>query len=252
LAGAGEDAAKACASAREFVTSLEFLRTHEDLKLPEPEARKVAEKVALGCEGAAGRFIRIATLLVRAGLTGKESLQVALRFADREDREAEAFVSIFKRAFAEEYLDLDLGDAVKVALSLSRDFPGDRDAARKEFERLVEFCVKRQPVGLARPSCGGFAARAASKAIAWNGKGASAFEEGYDFLVSASGPNLSTPDALTLSESLLEVGPGAFDNFRQAYLYASSEKGLGAGREESLRFARRITVPADSKTGGKQ
>ena len=36
----------ACTATREYVSALQFLRSHKELNLPDPEARKIAEEVA--------------------------------------------------------------------------------------------------------------------------------------------------------------------------------------------------------------
>ncbi len=234
-----------CPASREYITALEFLRDNKDLKLPETEARKVADAIAKGCAGAAERFIRVSGLLTRAGFSGHEAAENGKRFAVGTAAEVDTFVSVFKRAFAEEYLDLDLEASLHMALALSKEFAGDQPQVRNDFERLLAFCSEDRKLGLPKPQCGAFASRLAAKGEPWNGGVALPFIRGYEYLTSTHGPSLITGDALKLGEALLAAGPGAFENFTQAYGYAVAEHGLALGRENAIKFARELALTTD-------
>lgn len=236
-----------CPASREYITALEYLRSNKDLRLPEPEARKFADAISKGCTGAAERFIRVSGLLTRAGFSGREAAETGKRFAVGTAAEVDTFVSVFKRAFAEEYLDLDLGDSLKMALALAKEFAGDQPQVRADFERLLEFCSEDKTLGLPKPKCGEFASRIAAKGEPWNGGVARPFIRGFEYFTSSKGPSLITGEALKLSELLLAAGPGAYENFTQAYAYATSESGLGLGRQDAIGFARDLALTMDKK-----
>lgn len=234
-----------CPASREYITALEFLRSSQSLKLPEPEARKLAEEISKGCAGAAERFVRVSGLLGRAGLSGREATEIGKRFAIGTAAEVDTFVTVFKRAFAEEYLDLELGDALRMALSLAKEFAGDQPQVRADFEKLLAFCTEEKYLGLPKPQCGAFASRIAAKGEPWNGGVAGPFIRGFEYFTSSRGPSLASGEALKVSEALLAAGPGAFENFSQAYGYATTESGLGLGREDAIKFARQLALTRD-------
>jgi hypothetical protein len=242
-----------CTSTREFVTTLEFLRKQKDLQLPDPDARKVAERVSEGCTGSGLRFIRVFQLLSRAGFGAKDCVEQASRLSARTDSVVETFVTVFQHAFLQEYLDLDPDAALKTALSLSSDFEGDVLAVRDDFRRLVGFCSDSgvASLGLPKPQCGAFAARVARKGQGFSGGIAEPFISTYQFLRSNPGPNLTAADALRVCEEIIGFGPGAGENFTQAYRYAVSKSGLGIGGADAIGFARRMATQTVVSAGSK-
>ena len=237
-----------CTTTREFVTTLEFLRAKKDFEIPEAEARKIASRVANGCTGSAQRFIRVSSLLANAGLGSKDAIEQGLDFSRRADAEVEAFGAVFRRAFLENYLDLDLRSSLQMARALSREFDGDLTHVRQDFEQLVDFCVRDKSLNLPKPECGAFAARITRKGQIWNGAVARPFIDAYAYLTSDKGPHLITGNALSLAEDLVSTGPGGIENFTQAYRYAASAKGLAMSDTDALTFAkemaqRKATVP---------
>src|SRR4051794_21970772 len=71
LSQASGIAQASCTTTREYITSLEYLRSRKESAMADTDAQKVARQVAKGCTGAAGRFIRISTLLQTTGLGPK-------------------------------------------------------------------------------------------------------------------------------------------------------------------------------------
>lgn len=236
-----------CATAREYITALEFLRADGELKTPEEQARQIARQVASGCTGAAARLIRVAQLLSRAGMFANDAMKIGVEFAGRTDREAETFTAVFKRAFVAESLDLDLPASVKLARALSTEFEGDVLAVRDDFERVVDFCVHQEKLALPKPRCAQLGAEVARAGQAWSGGVAQPFLKLLEFsTLDTQGPKLATDQGLKLALDLTRNGPEAADTFSIAYRYAVSDKGLQFPRDEAIRFARDL---AQVKTG---
>src|SRR5690349_12308650 len=74
-----------CTFAREYITTLEYLRAHKDYAIPEAEARKLAQKVSEGCTGAAQRFIKVLDALSHAGVSANDSIQTGIEISTRTD-----------------------------------------------------------------------------------------------------------------------------------------------------------------------
>ena len=232
-----------CTYSREYITSLEYLRSHKNFEIPENDARILSEKIANGCTGAAQRFIKVASVISQSGMTAKIAVQTGLEFTQKTDKETENFVSIFFKAFLAEYLDLDVQSALQLAHSLSIEFQGDSLAARDDFERLVEFCVSGKELDLPKPQCAAFAVRIANQGVKLNGGVAKPFITIFTFLTSPSGPNLTTQQALRLGEDLVAGGKDSADNFIQAYKYGVYPQGLSLSQAEAITFAQRMTLP---------
>lgn len=232
-----------CTIAQEYITTLEFLRDRRELEVPEKEAREMAEKVAAGCTGSAKRFIRVAQVVSKAGLSAHDAVKTGLEFVTRTDREAETFITVFQKSFLKEYLDLDLRAAMRMAHALSTQFEGDQLAVRGDFERLVEYCVGATNLDLPRPECGAWAARIARQGDRFSGGVAEPYLAIFEFARSGEpGPGLTTGNALKLAEELVAFGPGVDQNFIRGYRYAASPSGLALTQNDALAFARRMAL----------
>jgi hypothetical protein len=95
-------------------------------------------------------------------------------------------------------------------------------------------------LGLPRSQCGPFAARIAKKGEPHPGGVSKAFINAMDYLKSDSGPTLTTADALNMAEDLVQHGQAGFDNFKQAYTYGVSSKGMNLSRVDSIQFAKKL------------
>jgi hypothetical protein len=247
-----------CTTAREYVTTLEFLRDRKDVSgtvaVNDTQAREIARTVSDGCTGAAQRFIRVSSVLTKAGLGAKDALRKGVEFAARTDMETETFVTVFRKSFFKEELDLDLLTSLRTAESLTREFEGDTLAVRDDFDRLVSFCAGSKSLNLPTPQCAGFAARVAKLGARWSGGVAAPFVRSYEYLTSESGPHFGSGQALQIAEKLIAGGPDAPDNFITAYKYAVNQKGLGLGDGAAVQFAMEMGLrdtrsPASARTG---
>jgi len=232
-----------CTYTREYITTLEYLRSHSVLSIPEPQSRSIAEKVSRGCTGAAQRFIKVASALRGAGVAASDTVRSGLEFSARSDVETETFIAVFLKAYLAEFLDLDLGSSLKLARTLSTEFNGDILAVRDDFEALVHFCVDTKDLNLPRPRCAQFASRLAHSGENYGGGVADPFIRLFAFLRSDSGPRFTTGQALSLAENLIEGGRDSVSNFIQAYKYGISSHGLGTNIPEAIRFAKKLTFP---------
>jgi hypothetical protein len=178
-------------------------------------------------------------------------VETAIDFAKKTNSDTEAFMTVFKRAYAEDQLDLDTRSSFTLAQTLYKHFQnsldGDLEQARKDFDVLVDFCINQKTLNLPRPQCADFAVRIAKLAPALaNGKHqsiAKPFRELYDFLVSPKGPNIIAGQALKTAEEVIAKGPGATENFIQAYRYAVSVKGLNLEVNGAVKFASQMATP---------
>ncbi|MEK6704416.1 MAG: hypothetical protein AABZ06_01370 [Bdellovibrionota bacterium] len=232
-----------CTTSREFITTLEFLRNQDQLQIHEQQAQQIATKVTDGCTGAAQRFISVAMAMIQSGFTSPDAVKLGVEFSAKSDVETNTFLTIFKKAFLAEYLDLDIRSALKMARALSMEFTGNASEVFDDFDKLLEFCAGAKSLDLPRPECGTFAVRLARQGETWSGGIAKPFIEAFEFLRSESGPELITSDALKLAESLLAAGPDGPINFIQAYKYAASRKGLKMDRKSAIAFARQMAMP---------
>jgi hypothetical protein len=241
LSGYPQAQAADCTFTREYITTLEYLRKQKMFSIPEPAARKIAQTVSKGCTGAAQRFIKVTSVLRHAELLAKDSIQIGTDFSSRTDIEADSFVAVFLKAYLADFLDLDVHASIQMAKSLSSEFRGDILTVRNDFEKLVEFCVSTKNLALPKPQCGQFAVRIAQKGEKITGGISSSYIQGFRFLTSEAGPNLTTAQALILAEKLIGNSQNSVENFIQAFKYGISSDGLGVGTQDAILFANDLT-----------
>jgi hypothetical protein len=188
--------------------------------------------------------------LSRAGLGGQDSVKKALAFSKRTDMETETFITVFRRAFAQDSLDLDLRSSIKMADSLTAEFEGETLAVRDDFEKILDFCTEEKNLNLPRPECGAFAARVAKLGEKWSGGVSGPFIRAFEYMRSEKGAHLATGKALELSEKLIAAGRDSADNFITAHKYGLNKKGLDLTDSGALSFAMEMGLggePAASK-----
>ena len=122
-----------CSSAREFVTTLEYLRSKSEWALEEKTNQSLAHQVSMGCSGAAARFVRATEFLLKAEIPSTQAVQLGKDLALRSEAYVETFIGTFRIAYEEESLDLPVQSALTVARSLSMDFQGPVARALQDF-----------------------------------------------------------------------------------------------------------------------
>lgn len=237
--------AEECTTTREFITTLEFLRNDADFKMKEADAQDLAFQVSSGCTGSAKRFIRVAKILTKAGSNRKNASETALQFSNGTDSQTDAFISSFRVLIAEDSLDMDFQNSVKIALSLSKEFQGDLKNVQSDFEKIARFCSDTTRLALPRNICGTFAAKVAQSGAKWESGVSESFIKAYEFLKSEEGPSLTNAESVKLAEKIVSLGPIAKDNFTQGFQYAFSKSGLNLNRDQSIQFAMKMAAISD-------
>jgi len=219
-------------------------------------------QVATGCDGAAGRFVHVSALLLQAELSGKDSIKTGLLFVKKTDAETSTFVTVFKHAFLAEELDLDVKNALNLALEMSTRFNGDAVSAREDFEKLLRFCStpggsSDENLDLPKPRCASWAVEIAKIGEPWEKGISQTYIDLFKFLRSDRGPLLPAHQAVSLATELMKAGPSAGENFIQAYRYGVASRGLDLSAQDAIAFARKlafteksaspVTKPSNSK-----
>jgi hypothetical protein len=237
---AAPGARASCDAYREYVTTYNYLLDKKAIALTKDQASRTAMSVAKGCDGSAARFIRVADLLINARLTLDNASNIAQEIAHNGDDSAENFVEIFKAAYLEKYLDLSLQDALDLARSLS----GKGSWIRKDYGKLVDFCLMPKGLGLSKPEC---AALARELTLLGEDEPTRSLTERFiellEFLRShKEGPQLTTGDALALTRELMAISPDAGRNFIPGYKFARDKHELGLDRVKAVGFARQLAL----------
>ena len=239
-----------CESAKEYITTVAYLRDKKELGLDEKSIRKTAERVSKGCTGAARRFVKVFELLLKAEAGPRGSLKISTDFAQKGPEFAETFLKVFTRSYLAEYLDLDYQTSFKLAKNLSVNYSGNPKIAAKDFLKLVDFCSDEKNSGLSKPTCGIIAGRVIKRSGKFHARIAEEFIKSYNFMTSEKGPAVTTVQALKFSEKLVAQGPEAVDNFISMFEFATDNDGLQLSTIQAIRYSGRIAKATWVNTKG--
>ncbi|MCO4753634.1 MAG: hypothetical protein KC478_04095 [Bacteriovoracaceae bacterium] len=230
-----------CLSAREYITSFEYLRSNKEFGFKQSQMRKFANEVSKGCSGASSRFIKVAKLLTGVGIDSSEALNGALKFVNSKDEVVDVFVKIFKKVYEEDFLDLDASTAMKTSVRLSAQFNGDPKKGGKDFETIAHFCKSSDGLGLSLKDCAKLSMDVTVAGEKFNKRVSKVFIQLFKFLSDDSdGPRLDISSSLKIAKELVAFGPLTFKNFKTAFEYGISEKGLGLPKKQALTLARTL------------
>ena len=234
------DVAWNCEAGREYVTAHEFLKKSGNVKVSNKDANEIALKVSSGCTDAAERFINVVLLLRRAGFGMKDAIGVGVAASKTSNLTTDTFVTIFKLSFKRSGLDLNLSESLAMARAVSIDYKGDPEIAEEDYLEIIGYCMESKGLDLSKPKCANLAKNVTIAGERYDGSSAEAFIEGFEFLTDDDGAHLTTVDALRVAEELIKIGPKAIENFMAAFQYANEKTGLGLGRVDSVKMAKKV------------
>lgn len=243
---------KFCQSTKEYITAFRYLEAQKAFTLKKDDMMKIADVVSKGCNGAAKRFIETNDLLVKAGVKTDDALKLAMKFAEKSDQTTNTFATIFKETFLKEYLDLDLRTAIDFSMKLSLEADGDAVMIKNDFQKIVKFCLDNKGLDLSGPKCSDLAAKVAASGSKYKLEMSPTFFEHYSFLTDKDGADLATYKALEISVKLIEAGPLSANNFKDAYKFAISKKGLDQGKSQAISYAEQMALRSIEEKSGEK
>lgn len=226
-----------CNSTGEYIQTLKFFRKTKEIIIKENTARKIAERVSRGCDGAAERFERVLLLLKNVGLSDLRALEMSLDFAGRSPDIQKNFTDIFTQSFLSEFFDYDYKFAAGLAYELSRDYTGDPNQVRKDFIELVRFCKDEKNLDLPARICAEYMIKMAKLSQYYPHGIRRFFHPLYKELRSKPEFGMDVKAALSVSYTILKNGPRAPQNFKSAYEFAKKKEGLDSDQRTALAFA---------------
>lgn len=244
---------KPCPSGKEFVTTVQFLKTNTVLAVAGNDLVQIASRVSQGCEGAAKRFISTIQSLQKTEITNSEKLQIAIELANKDSEAVETFNHVFRWAYARDGFDLEISLALKLAREVSIQFDGDQKRTLESFKQATEFCSDSKKMSIPRPACADLAKQIALTTLSKKPSSADVFIESYNYL--REDVKMSQADAIQMGLSLLQKNHEAFENFKTVYEYSLSKNGFSATQAEALSLGKRIaeqTVKSSSKDSSQQ
>lgn len=217
---------KECHSAKEYITTYNFLKSKKELLLKEEDLQLISTNVTLGCDDAAKRFIKVFEILSKAEVDSKSALNYAKIYSKRTNNAADAFVTVFKDSFLKDFLDLDL----KTSLDLANKIVPVEDKLTKivsdDFENITKFCKGSSGLTLNGQACANLAIDIVNSSIKYEAKIFKNFKSSFDYLSDGAKVNLASFEALKLAKEISSYGPKAFDNFKETYEFLMRDEVL--------------------------
>jgi hypothetical protein len=226
-----------CKSTEEYKLALNFLSKETDLSLSESSQVVHALEISKGCNGAAERFIELYLLLTKSGVDLGESFKLAKIFSQLESERALAFKEIFKKAFLENYLNLDFKNAFHLSLALSKDYKGNPENIKNDFVQLTEFCTDEKSMSLSYKACTELIIQVTESTVMYKNGVFADFKRLYEFLRTNKRLGLSVQSSLKIVPQVLKNGPKAVDNFLNGFTYAVSEAPVKLSEQQALKLA---------------
>jgi hypothetical protein len=231
---------ESCHSAKEYITTFNFLKQNDILTLKEKELQKVATKVSKGCQDSAKRFIKIFSVLTKSGLEGSNALNLAAEFSLKSNTHTNTFLTIFSESFLEKYLDLNIKDAVNISKKLALDLEGNIIKIKNDFQNTVKFCLKEDELNLTGPRCADIATKVVESGAKYNTEMANTFINSFKYASSRKGPNLATFKAVNLSLDLVKHGPFSLKNFKDGFEFSREKKNLDFSNIQAINFGKEL------------
>lgn len=229
-----------CHSAKEYITTFNYLKQNKVLTLKENELKKVATKVSSGCQQSAKRFIKIFRVLTKSGLEGSNALNIAADFSQKSNEHTNTFLTIFSESFLEKYLDLNIKDAVNISKKLAYDLEGNIGKIKSDFQKTVKFCLKEDELNLTGPKCAEIATKVVESGAKYNREMAPFFIKSFKYTSSRKGPNLATFKAVNLSLELVKYGPLSLQNFKDGFEFSREKKNLDLSNIQAINFGKEL------------
>lgn len=227
-----------CTSTKEYITTQSYLKDKKEYSLDDKKIAEVATIVSGGCTGAASRFIQTMNFLIDAEVPANQALAYSKTIALEEDVIFNNFVSIFKKIYVEKYFDLTTAKSLKMASELTAKMDREPKVVLEDFNTLSDFCMNEKELDLGYDRCADFVLKTLvnSKNIKTSiGKNSLEF---FDFLVrDQQGPKISTLKALEEIEKISSYGNIGYLNYKEAFVFASSEKGMNLKNDEAMKFS---------------
>lgn len=240
-----------CSSTKEFITTYNFLKDKKELELKEDKIFEISKSVSKTCTDGAKRFIQSLDFLIDAEIPSKNALLTAKDLAGKSNTVVDNFYNIFKTVYVEKYFDLPAEKALKISTELTFNLDQDPNILIEDFKNLAEFCTEEQGVDLSYATCSDFIHKVLMNSEKFKGSIAQNVILTFEFITTdEKGPKLKVPQALKEIEEISKFGNQSFSNFKDAYEFAISEKGLNLKEDKAISFAKEMaafTIGTNSK-----
>lgn len=216
---------------------MEYLRAQKFITLPDNEILKTALLVSENCNGAAYRFNRILSTLVASGVDHEHARHFAVTYSREDNESVDAFISLFQGLVLEKKFNLPFYQAFETAKFFAESAKGNKAELKKDFLGFLGFCFEdANGILLSLEQC-----RSLSfsylKLHAEYPKGVFPdFKILFTFLRNEKETGLSISNALAMTQTILQNGPGAQKNFIDTFRYGLNKLNMKPAQSLALAY----------------
>lgn len=226
-----------CESAKEFVATMDYLKNQKNFSLPDNEILKTALLVSENCNGAGKRFQRILDTLISAGVDHEHARHFAVTYSREDNESVEAFLSLFQGLVLEKKFNLPFYQAFETAKFFAESARGNKAELKKDFLGFLGFCFEdSNGILLSLEQCRSLSLKYL-KLHADYPKGVFPdFKKLFTFLRDEKETGLPIASALSITQKVLQNGPGSQKNFIDSYRYGLTKLNMKPSQSLALAF----------------
>lgn len=245
FSGKGLRAAE-CESTREFVSTVDYLRKQKSFTLPDNEILKTALLVSENCNGASRRFQQMLSTLVAAGVDHEHARHFAIGYSQEDSESVEAFLSLFQGLVLEKKFNLPFYEAFETAKFFAESSKGNKAVLKKDFLGFLGFCFEdSNGIMLSLEQCRSLSLKYLKLHSVFPKGVFQDFKSLFVFLRDQKETGLPIANALAVTQTVLENGPGSRKNFIDSYKYGLYQLNMKPG--QSLALALKLASFTKSK-----
>jgi len=229
-----------CSSSKEFINTTDYLKKQKNFPISGTEIFKVALKISQNCSGASLKFQRMLTTLSKTGVDFNHSLQFAMVYSKESEEAVDTFLNLYQGLVLEKKFNLPYYESFEMAKSFAEKAGENSATLKKDFLGFLSFCFEDKD-GMLIPlsQCRQLALKYIQNYDQFPDGSLGEFKTVFSFLRENKNTGLSISNAIALTTSIIENGPGAKENFMQGYKYGLDN--LQLKPQQALALAMQLT-----------
>ena len=235
-----------CESTKEFVSTVSYLRKQKNFTLPDNEILKTALLVSENCNGASKRFQQMLSTLVSAGVDHEHARHFAVNYSEEDSESVDAFLSLFQGLVLEKKFNLPFYQAFETAKFFAESSKGNKAMLKKDFLGFLAFCFEdSNGIMLSLDHCRSLSLKYLKLHAVFPKGVFQDFKSLFVFLRDQKETGLPIASALSITQTVLQNGPGSQRNFIDSYKYGLYQ--LNMKPSQSLALALKLASFTKSK-----
>lgn len=235
-----------CESTKEFVSTVDYLRKQKNFTLPDNEILKTALLVSENCNGASRKFQKMLSTLVSAGVDHEHARHFAISYSEEDSESVEAFLSLFQGLVLEKKFNLPFYQAFETAKFFAESSKGNKAMLKKDFLGFISFCFEdSNGIQLSLDQCRSLSLKYLKLHSLFPRGVFQDFKSLFVFLRDQKETGLPIASALSITQTVLQNGPGSQKNFIDSYKYSLYQ--LNMKPSQSLALALKLAAFTKNK-----